>query len=404
MKPAPISKDTLSPEQRLASELVHFMCAASGLNEFFENTLPLIGEAFGSQRVVLIDYRENTNRFELLHFDGYGKQARFDLQRNFASMDLEQALVSKEAYVSASDRNRLFIPLYFASILEALIVLEGDSPVELTPMHQQISRVVSKFIGLLMSSNRLGINRGAMVDLNDLQRARQIQLTYLPADNVQTDRYEVYGYNRSSSIVGGDYFDYFRSREHSIQCVLADACGHGLSAALIMSTFRGLLHAGIAESQDCAELFRTLNQSVHCGGGTVVQYLTGVFLDFDERRNSLTYTNAGHFDPAVIRRDGVIERLAGGGPPLGMFRNSEYASAETKVHSGDLLVLFTDGLTDLRDRNDQLFGEDRILQSVYKHRERPLKEIASQVFADGISFSSPAQPEDDLTLFMMRFR
>jgi hypothetical protein len=400
MKSAPISKDAVNPEQRLASELVQFMCAASGLNEFFENALPRIGETFGAQRVVLIDYRENTNRFELLHFDGYGKQARFDLQRNFASMDLEKALISKEAYVSASDRNRLFIPLYFASILEALIVLEADSPIELTPTNQQISKVVSKFVGLLMSSNRLGINRGAMVDLNDLQRARQIQLTYLPADNVQTDRYEVYGYNRSSSIIGGDYFDYFRSREHSIQCVLADACGHGLSAALIMSTFRGLLHAGIAECQNCAELFRTLNQS----GGTVVQYLTGVFLDFDERRNSLTYTNAGHFDPAVIRRDGVVERLAGGGPPLGMFRNSEYASAETKVHSGDLLVLFTDGLTDLRDGKDQLFGEDRILQSVWKHRERPLKEIASQVFAEGIRFSAPAQPEDDLTLFMMRFR
>ncbi len=118
----------------------------------------------------------------------------------------------------------------------------------------------------------------------------------------------------------------------------------------------------------------------------------------------MAYTNAGHFDPAIIRGNGAVERLTGGGPPLGMFKNSRYPAAETQIHSGDLLVLFTDGLTDLRDTNDQLFGEDRILQSASKHRDRPLKEIASSVLNDGISFSAPAKPEDDLTLFMMRFR
>src|SRR5262249_18995898 len=149
-------------------------------------------------------------------------------------------------------------------------------------------KIVSKFVGLLMSSSRLSINQGGVVDLNDLQRARQIQLTYLPSDNLQTDRYEVYGYNRSSALIGGDYFDYFRNRDDSIQCVLADASGHGLSAALIMSTFRGLLHAGIADCHNCAELFTTLNRAVH-SGSNVVQYLTGVFLDFDEKRNLLKY-------------------------------------------------------------------------------------------------------------------
>src|SRR5262249_33698815 len=131
----------------------------------------------------------------------------------------------------------------------------------------------------------------------------------------------------------------------------------------IMSTFRGLLHAGITECRDCADLFTTLNKTVY-SGSNVVQYLTGVFLDFDERRNRLTYTNAGHFDPAILRSDGRLERLTGGGPPLGMFKNSEYPVATTEVHRGDLLVLFTDGLTDLRDSTDELFGEERILESV----------------------------------------
>jgi Stage II sporulation protein E (SpoIIE) len=396
-------RDALDPTERVASDLVHTMCAANGLNEFFENALPPIAGAFGARRVILIDYQENTNHFDLLHFGGYQKQARFDLQRALVSMDLERALTERQAYFLGDDRKRLYLPLYFASTLEALIMLEADPAIELTPVRQQIARVVSKFIGLLMSSSRLGINYRPLVDANDLQRARQIQLTYLPPENLQTDRYEVYGYNRSSSIVGGDYFDYFRVRENSIQCVLADASGHGLAAALIMSNFRGLLHAGIVESRDCGALFTTLNQAVH-SGSSVVQYLTGVFLDFDESCNRMTYANAGHFDPAIIRWNGVVERLTGGGPPLGMFKNSRYPAAETQIRSGDLLVLFTDGLTDLRDTHDELFGEERILQSACKYRDRPLKEIASSVLNDGISFSSPAQPEDDLTLFIMRFR
>jgi len=396
------SRPALTSE-RTAQDLVRTLCATNGLNEFFEMALPEIAEAFGARRAVLIDYHENTNRFDTLHFWGYPPQSRFEVQRRIQSLDLGNALKEKGPFFPAGGPTRLCLPLYFLSTLEAVLLFEADFPIEITRLRREIAAVVSKFVGLLMSSSRLSINQSSIIDANDLQRARQIQLTYLPSENLKTDRYEVYGYNRSSSIVGGDYFDYFRLREHSIQCVLADASGHGLSAALIMSTFRGLLHAGIAEHTECSELFGMLNRAVHAGTG-LVQYLTGVFMDFDERQNLLRYTNAGHFDPALIRGDGSIERLSGGGPPLGMFSNSEYPAEEKEIVPGDLLLLFTDGLTDLCDQSDQFFGEEKILAAVREHRNRPLKEIASTVLHEGMSFSAAPQPEDDLTLLMMRFR
>jgi serine phosphatase RsbU (regulator of sigma subunit) len=128
-----------------------------------------------------------------------------------------------------------------------------------------------------------------------------------------------------------------------------------------------------------------------------------VFLDFDEGENNLRYVNAGHFDPAVIRMDGSIERLSGGGPPLGMFKHSRYPSRTAKIAGGDLLVLFTDGLTDLRNPSDDLFGEERILNITASHRKAPLKEIASVLLEQGIAFSAAPNPEDDLTLFLIRF-
>ena len=115
-------------------------------------------------------------------------------------------------------------------------------------------------------------------------------------------------------------------------------------------------------------------------------------------------TNAGHFEPALVRADGAIERLAGGGPPLGMFGTTDYSSAGAAVHSGDLLVLFTDGFTDLRNASDEWFGEERILRTVQEHRNRPLKEIASLLLSEGMSFSVTPQPKDDLTLFLVSFR
>jgi sigma-B regulation protein RsbU (phosphoserine phosphatase) len=386
--------------ETISSRLVKTLTSTEGLNEFFEVAMPLLTETFGADRAMLIDYRENTGHFDLLHFSGYGQHSRFELQHLVHSLDVRRSLSQQEPYLIGG--NLLCVPLYFMSALEAVIVFESQSAIFLTDERAGIARIVSKFIGLLMSSKRLLINQTGQVDFNDLQRARQIQLTYLPQENLETDRYEIYGYNQSSALVGGDYFDYFRTRERSIQCILADAAGHGLSAALIMSTFRALLHAEVEEFHNGAELFGSLNQRIH-SGTSVVQYLTGVFLDYDETENRLRYTNAGHFDPALIRSDGTVDRLGGGGPPLGMFRGSSYPASDAAVSPGDLLVLFTDGFTDIRNAADEMFGEERIVRSVTQHRTRPLKEIASVLLNEGMSFSATSQPEDDLTLFLLRF-
>lgn len=391
-----------SPE-RISSHLVGTLVSTESLNHFVERVLPVLAEEFGASQGILVDYRENTGHFDVLHFVGYGKRARFNLQHRLKDFDLEKALQQREPYLSASNPGLLVVPLYFTDTLEAVIVLESNMPIELTPARRETSRIVSRFVGLLMSSNRLSINRTGVVDFDDLERAREIQLSYLPASDLATDRYEIYGYNQSSALVGGDYFDYFHLRDSGVQCILADACGHGLSAALIMSTFRALLHSEIRRCSDSEALFNVLNQSVH-SSGSIVQYLTGVFLDYDEAHGQVTYTNAGHFEPAVIRAGGSIERLQGGGPPLGMFQSSQYPSSAASVSSGDLLVLFTDGFTDLRNNADEFFGEERILDTVTSHRKSPLQDIASVLLHRGMEFSAAPQPEDDLTLFLVRFR
>jgi serine phosphatase RsbU (regulator of sigma subunit) len=264
--------------------------------------------------------------------------------------------------------------------------------------------VISKFLGLFMSSSRLPVNKKAEhLMVTDLERAREVQTNYLPAKHPQTDKYELYGYNQSSALVGGDYFDYFWLEDNSVQCVVADACGHGLAAALVMSTFRGLLISEMRQSDGLATLYDRLNQHLFTEGD-LIQYLTSIFFTYSEQDGSLRYFNAGHFDPLIIHEDASSSNLEVGGPPLGMFGWSKYEIGSHKILPGDLIVLFTDGLVELRNDRDEFFGVDGIKATAVRYRHLPLRRLSEELLGAAARFSQKAQPDDDLTLFLMRFR
>lgn len=393
------SKEAALLSQALVRELV----LRPALNEFMERALPLVGDVFGAAKVILIDYREHFDRFDVLYFEGYPSDALYSLGRRLGEMEVRTALSSRQPYHSSKNPGLLAIPLYFRDILEAILVLEASDPIELTAARRESAQVASRFIGVVMSSTRLAVNREQLVDRNDLHRARQIQLSFLPKRHPSSDRCEVFGCNTSSASVGGDYYDFFRPRDGSLQCILADACGHGMAAALIMSNFRGLLQSEMMRRGDYADLFVALNESVHFDED-FIQYLTSVFLDFDEENRLLRYLNAGHYDPIVIGEDGRHRTLPGGGPPLGMFRGSKYPRGEAHLNSGDIVTLFTDGLIDIHDGNGRYFGEEGVIETVREHRAKDLATIAEEVLARARAFAAGNAVEDDVTLFLMRTR
>ena len=375
------------------------------MNDFLHRLLQVVGRETSVPRLALFDYDELSDTFDLLYFCGYPAHSRSDLRRAIRSMDTRRALQQREPYAVGDSETKLLVPLYFQETLEALLLLERPSePLVQDGRLAPLLPLVSRFLGLFLSSLRLPVNqRRRVLAARDLEKAREIQLSYLPVEYPTTDRYEIFGYNQSAALVGGDYFDYFSDRVGSIQCVVADACGHGLSAALIMSTFRGLLHSEVRREGDLPTLFTRLNEQVFCGAGQI-QYLTGVFLDYDEERTELKYSNAGHFEPLLVHADGSFSSLDGGGLPLGMFQHSAYEVRSRRVQPGDLLVLFTDGLAELRNGADEFFGVEGILEAATPCRHLSLRDVAAKVLEAAARFSSDPHPDDDLTLFLMRFR
>jgi sigma-B regulation protein RsbU (phosphoserine phosphatase) len=176
-----------------------------------------------------------------------------------------------------------------------------------------------------------------------------------------------------------------------------------MAAALIMSNFRGLIQSEIMRRQDYSALFNSLNEMVHFDE-ELIQYLTGVFLHFDDSTKRLLYLNAGHYEPIVFNRSSC-RSLPGAGPPLGMFKSSQYPVGQTDLQSGDLVALFTDGLVDIQNRSEEYFGTEGIRQAIQRNLEGiSLEEIADRVLKAAQSFSEGAKIEDDLTLFLLRVR
>lgn len=387
----------------LALHLTRQLIDANSLNDYMERVLPTVGKQFGTQQLLLVDYYEQTNHFELVHFEGFPPDSRFLLQRRFGEMELERALTTSAPYLSEKNPHFFCMPLCFREVLEAVLVLLTEEPLQQTPSREEEFEVLSSLLGLFMSSTRLEVNRQQLVDLNDLQRAREIQLNFLPRGYPEEAEVEIYGFNSSSNLVGGDYFDFFDQREDSIQCILADACGHGMAAAIIMSNFRGLLQSEINRHTHFDKLFDRLNHLLHFDD-ELIQYLTCVFLSFDRSASELEYLNAGHYDPIVVGCDGKVRHLPGGGPPLGMFKGSTYPQGLTRVFPGDLLILYTDGLADIQDEKGEYFGTERIAEEIRENRQLPIEEIVKGVVQTAQEFSGTSEFEDDVTLFLIRIR
>lgn len=389
----------------LATALTSALLAGEGMTDCLHGFLAAIGASLGAPRLALYDYDEHADAFDLLYFLGHPDEARTALHRRVFTPALRRAIEVRDAFVLDEAGGReLAVPLYFQDTLEAVLLLDRDSPWGAIDTHRPATRLISRFVGLFMSSRRLPVNvRQDAAVADDLARAREVQLSYLPRPSLETERFELFGHNRSSTLVGGDYFDYFQTHERCVQGIVADACGHGMGAALIMSTFRGLLHADVPRGDGISRAFSHVNRRLYRDAERL-QYLTGVFFDYHEETNDLHYLNAGHFDPVLMHEDGSVSRLQGGGPPLGMLPEARYPSHVARANPGDLLVLFTDGLVELAAPSGDFFEVDRILSTIQPVRHRPLREISNQVISAATRFRERDDLTDDLTLFMMRFR
>lgn len=248
----------------------------------------------------------------------------------------------------------------------------------------------------------------------ELEIAREVQNQLYPKSVPSVPGLELVAHCSPARTVSGDYYDYLGLSESGVALAIGDVAGKGISAALLMATLqsslrtqiRGCLEAGSAGARALAaafpasQLVSQLNQQLYAFT-SAEKFATFYFGIYDDSTGLLTYTNAGHPPPIVIR-DGETLRLETNGTVVGAFPFSEYGESRIVLRSGDLLVCFTDGITEPENEYGEMFGEQRLAELIMKHSERSPAEIIETVFAAATQWTASPEARDDMTMLIAR--
>lgn len=230
-----------------------------------------------------------------------------------------------------------------------------------------------------------------------LSLARSIQSRLLPEHLPEVQGLQLSACNISSAQVSGDYYDVMQRPDGTLAIVISDVSGKGVPASLLASSLQASLRAHCDSSGDPALILHRVNRYLH--SSTNPEHFATLFLGiYDPRTGELRYCSGGH-DPALLRRsDGRIEELGDGGLPIGAFDFSEYEEGAARLAPGDLLFLYTDGLTETADSDDEQFGRERIKQVLSEFWDLPSDELIERMKTRLREFSGRLDADDDITL------
>jgi sigma-B regulation protein RsbU (phosphoserine phosphatase) len=290
-----------------------------------------------------------------------------------------------------------------------IVVMTGWGSIDLAveAMRRGVRDFVQKpwdnatLVALLHTEIAAGRERRARLqrETRELEEARRIQRTLLPSTLPQMDGFELSASWQPAAGVGGDCFDAIRFSPRRVALSIADVVGTGIPAALLMSNLQAAVRAFATEAARPAELCEQVN-AVLCGHIAEGRFISFFYCVADAELGLLSYTNAGHFPPFVVRSDGSVERLTAGGAVLGVFPDGAYEAGSVPFSPGDRLVLYTDGITEVRDAADEEFGEARLTSLAVEHRGCSAPALQSRL-VDAVASFAGRRFTDDATLMVL---
>lgn len=234
----------------------------------------------------------------------------------------------------------------------------------------------------------------------ELRYASEIQRKLLPPDTVNRGSFHIGGVNVPSLEVGGDYYDYFDGLDNRLWVALGDVSGKGMSAALLMSNLHASLRAQVEAGLSLIEVMPRLNNAVR-RSTQGDRFITLFIFTIDPDSGEIEYINAGHNPPMLLRHSGEIELLETGGLFTGVFPDVIYDCGKTSLQSGDVLLLYSDGVTEGRDEADEEFGEERLAGFLKQNRSMEPQQFAEKLIEEVRDFCLDGDPGDDVTALLV---
>jgi len=237
---------------------------------------------------------------------------------------------------------------------------------------------------------------------HEIELASDIQRRILPKGVPTVAGYELAGWNRPARHIGGDYFDFLELEEGSrLGLVVGDVSGKGVPAALLVSTLHSSLRLLAERIAICPELFSRLNEHI-LDSSAPNKFITLFVAELDPERGEISYVNAGHNPGLVLRAGGGVEQLGSGGLPLGLLPGASYRIQTVGLEPGDLLCLYSDGITEAAAPDDEEFGLERLAELIAEGRDEQIDDLLSRIGEAVSLFAAGAPQADDQTLLLLR--
>lgn len=313
--------------------------------------------------------------------------------------------VSKEPkYINArkETRSALIVPLFVKERVLGVLSLESDTLNAFDEDDLSLLTVFANHAAIAIDNARLHKEVLKSRELrHDLKVARRIQKALLPKALPSVSGYGFATTSVPSKTVSGDFYDVMRLATGKVAITIGDVSGKGTPAAILMasmySSYKSQLYEPLAVQEKIYNLNNVLRDSTLIGN-----YATLFYGELDPTENELTFCNAGHFPPIVIRKDGTLEELKTGGTVLGFIHDADYRDETIKFESGDILLLYTDGLIEARNEKMEFFEIEKAISAIPDPPSRSAEEIKEIIINQATQFTGSDRFEDDLTLIIIK--
>jgi len=380
------------------------------LSELFQVILDLAIEAVNAQRGVVLILEGGDLVPKARKGDGFRistamrdrvlKEKSSVLVRN---ADLDDAFKGRTSVVAHRVHTMMAAPLQAKNRIIGLIYLDSPHVLrEFTKDDLSLLTVMANVAAIRLENARLAeIEAAERMLKRDLAQAAEIQCRVLPQAAPEIAGLDLAGYNAACRTVGGDYYDFFPYGESRVGLALGDVSGKGMPASLLMMALHAHVQVLAAEPKDLGFLMQRLNKTT-CANGIDNRFITFFFGVLDGSTGELAYASAGHNAPIVVRASGAAETLEGGGTVLGILPSAPYSEYHAQLGEGDILALYSDGVTEAFNPKREEYGEARFIEVLQAHRDKPAAAIIEAVTASLAEWAAGSAPTDDITLVVAK--
>jgi phosphoserine phosphatase RsbU/P len=380
------------------------------LAELFPVILDLAIEAVNAQRGVLL-ILEGENLAPKAHKgDGFristGVRDRVLKEKNsilVRDAQMDDAFKGRMSIVEQKVHTMMAVPLQTKERIIGLIYV--DSPFvlrEFTKDDLSLLTVMANVAAIRIENVRLAeIEQTERIMQRELSQAAEIQGRMLPDKAPDVPGTDLAGFNVPCRTVGGDYYDFFPFPDGRVALALGDVSGKGMPASLMMMALHARVQVLAEDPGDLAAFMTRLNKAT-CAKCPSNRFITFFFCVLDTKTGELTFANAGHNPPIVVRASGEAEMLEGGGCVLGILPIAPYSEMRMKLEKGDMLVLYSDGVTEANDVDHNEYDEERFIEVLKRHHTEAASEIVNAVMKSVAEFAAGAPQADDITLVVAK--